>query len=128
MLAATSVKGPDDDDLGQRPRDSRRATCARRTWQATRARSTQPFPSTRTATPSLGLRGEYDNRSMRTPVGALHSTCKNGQRGQASALAYLEDDTMTASQLLDDLMIAVGEEPASRHVEFIGEGPGLPEI
>ena len=33
---------------------------------------------------------------------------------------------MTASQLLDNLMISVGEEPASRHVEFIGEGPGLP--
>ena len=32
---------------------------------------------------------------------------------------------MTASQLLDNLMITVGEEPASRHVEFIGKGPGL---
>src|SRR5918996_2145195 len=33
---------------------------------------------------------------------------------------------MTASQLLDDLMKTVGEEPASRHVDFIGNGPGLP--
>jgi hypothetical protein len=36
------------------------------------------------------------------------------------------DHTMSASQLLDNLMITVGEEPASRHVQFIGEDPGLP--
>jgi hypothetical protein len=37
--------------------------------------------------------GEYGNPSMRTPVGVLLSTCKNGQRGQAFGSCFSRGTT-----------------------------------